>query len=42
MRAEARPISLTGIGNHEILREAGIQTLINLPAVGENFQVSLQ
>ncbi|KAI0690659.1 alcohol oxidase [Cerioporus squamosus] len=31
-------LELSGIGNPEILREAGIQTLIDLPAVGENFQ----
>ncbi|TFK80961.1 GMC oxidoreductase [Polyporus arcularius HHB13444] len=31
-------LELSGIGNPEILREAGIPTLIDLPAVGENFQ----
>ena len=32
----------TGIGNPEVLRNAGIDTVVDLPAVGENLQVSCQ
>ncbi|KAF8993252.1 GMC oxidoreductase-domain-containing protein [Cyathus striatus] len=31
-------LELSGIGNASVLANAGIQTLINLPGVGENFQ----
>ena len=32
----------TGIGNPEGLSKAGIDTVVDLPAVGENLQVSCQ
>ena len=32
----------TGIGNTEILRNAGIEPLVELPGVGENLQVRVE
>ena len=34
--------TFTGIGNAEILRNSGIEPLIDLPGVGENLQVRIQ
>jgi len=33
-------LELSGIGNETLLNSLGIKTLINLPTVGENLQVS--
>lgn len=34
-------LELSGIGNRHILSEAGIDILIDLPGVGENYQVRI-
>ena len=34
-------LELSGIGNPEILSKHGIETLVNLPGVGENLRTSL-